>query len=135
MKTETDTHVHLWFDIGFAAEMQFSDGLVNFIVFRIVGRKDGRLLYQLDGEDLDSTTEDRDKAVPFFEGEMEVSGRVNGEVNQEPMLVQFCTMEHVYRFNCMTVRLYRAAAQLLFDSLTPQEEGVNYGEEKKAKRH
>jgi hypothetical protein len=113
MKVRHKPHTFLWFDIGYAAEMECSQSGVKFIIFRIVNRVDNRPLYQFDGEHLDSVTGDIDKAVPFFEGSMEIDGCVNAEFNQEPMLVHFCNLELVKRFNSMTVRLYETAASLL----------------------
>jgi hypothetical protein len=114
MQVRHKPHTFLWFDIGYAAEMEeCGQSRVNFIVFRIVDRVDNLPLYQFDGGHLDSVTGDIDKAVPFFEGSMEIDGCVNAEFNQEPMLVHFCNLEQVIRFNAMTVRLYETAAELL----------------------
>jgi hypothetical protein len=113
-QTANEKHVFLWFDLSYAAEMILVDkSYVLFYVYRIVHKVGHRVFYQFDGEDRDSQTTEMDKAVPFFEGRMDIIGCVEGEFNQEPMLVHFCSAEDVILFNQMTLRVYQSAKALL----------------------
>jgi hypothetical protein len=113
MQTEkSETHVYLWRDIHFAAQVGRYKNRVNFVVFKIEEYVSGIPFYLSDNSVSCEFTDDPDRAIPYFAGHMTFDGCVNGEFNEEGLLLHWCSIEQVQQFNRMLTRLYKAANKL-----------------------